>query len=135
MGLIDFQVNWLAVIVATVANMALGFAWYGPLFGERWMRLSGQRRDEVRMEPTAYVPTIIGAFIVSWVLALLAKHVGATTIVDGAVLGVLAWLGFVATATFADVVFGGRPIALWTLNNGYQLVILAVAGAIVAAWR
>jgi len=36
----DFtQVNWLAVIVAAIANIIIGFIWYMPqVFGRRWRR-------------------------------------------------------------------------------------------------
>ena len=30
-------VNWIAVAIAFVALEALGFVWYGPLFGAKWM--------------------------------------------------------------------------------------------------
>src|SRR5216117_550063 len=34
--------NWVAIIVATVAAMVIGFLWYGPVFGKSWMTLSGR---------------------------------------------------------------------------------------------
>jgi len=32
----SIQINFLAVIVAVVANFFLGFIWYTPLFGKAW---------------------------------------------------------------------------------------------------
>jgi len=35
------EINYLAVLVAAIASMALGFLWYGPLFGNQWKKLMG----------------------------------------------------------------------------------------------
>lgn len=32
-------VNYLAVVVAAIIYLVVGFLWYGPLFGRRWMAL------------------------------------------------------------------------------------------------
>lgn len=34
-------VNYLAILVAAVLSMVLGFLWYGPLFGKEWTKLMG----------------------------------------------------------------------------------------------
>ena len=37
------EINYLAVLVAAIASMALGFLWYGPLFGNQWKKQSKLR--------------------------------------------------------------------------------------------
>jgi len=40
-------VNWLAIIIAAIANMIIGFLWYGTwAFGKSWMTLSGRTMGE-----------------------------------------------------------------------------------------
>ncbi len=39
--MIQVPINYLAVVVAAIANMVLGFLWYGSLFGKQWIKLSG----------------------------------------------------------------------------------------------
>jgi len=34
----------IAIVIATIVSMAIGFVWYGPLFGKLWMELI--RRDK-----------------------------------------------------------------------------------------
>ena len=41
-------INWLAVIVATVATFILGGLWYGPLFGRMWMAASGMTDEKAK---------------------------------------------------------------------------------------
>ncbi|MDR2733339.1 MAG: DUF1761 domain-containing protein [Spirochaetota bacterium] len=38
---IFFDVNWLAVIIAVLASALVGYLWYGPLFGKRWIAAMG----------------------------------------------------------------------------------------------
>src|SRR5688572_1633570 len=39
--------NYLAILVAAVAGMAVGFFWYGPLFGKIWVKLSGFTKEDM----------------------------------------------------------------------------------------
>jgi len=134
-------VNWLAVIVAAVIQMVLGFLWYGPLFGKTWMSLMSitpqamsERMASGGMGKT-YAWSFVGALVTAAVLGKLVGTFGATSVSDGASVGFWAWLGFVATVTLGSVLYERRPVGLYTLNNGYQLVSLAVMGAVLAVWR
>ena len=37
----EFTVNWISVLGAAIVGMGLGALWYGPLFGNAWMRSLG----------------------------------------------------------------------------------------------
>lgn len=39
------DLDWLAVLAGTVAVFALGWLWYGPLFGKTWARENGVSAD------------------------------------------------------------------------------------------
>ena len=51
------------ILIAAVINMALGMAWYGPLFGKKWMDYAGYTdADREEMQKTAgpgYVISLI----------------------------------------------------------------------------
>ena len=68
-------------------------------------------------------------------LAVLALNLGGATIADGAMLGLICWLGFMATITAAEVAFLKQSWGLWVLNNIHNVVVQIVMGAIVTAWR
>ena len=130
-------VNYLAVVVAAVIAIVIGFVWYAPpVFGTRWLEYLGTTREKLgQPAPTGIAAGVVGALLNSWVLALLSLNLGGTTVADGAMLGVLAWLGFMATLTAAGVGFLKQPWALWLLNNGHNLIVQVVMGIIVTAWR
>lgn len=126
-------VNWVAVVVAAVANVVIGFVWYLPqVFGNRWASETGRPLPQTGQIPvTTYVAGVVIALIVAYVLALLAGAVGAATLVDGATLGFFAWLGFAAPTTASGALYEGRSTTWWAINAGFILVALVVMGAII----
>ncbi len=130
------QINYVAVIVAAIINMVLGYIWYGPLFGRQWMQMMGMKMENVnRAEmPRIYSWTFVTALVTAYVLARIVDWAAAKTFGAGMVVGFWVWLGFVATVTAAGVLFERRPTGLYVLNNGYQLVALAITGGLLAAW-
>lgn len=129
-------VSWLAVIVAAIANIVIGFIWYLPqVFGTRWSALSGRPLPTVaQVPPVTIVAGIVVALISAYVLALVEQLAGAKGLGDGVVLGFLVWLGFIATTSYASVLWEGRPIAYWAINAGSLLVGFVVMGAIIGYW-
>lgn len=133
---LDFGgVNWVAVIVAAVAGIVIGFIWYAPpVFGRRWARASGIELPQPgQVQPMTYVGAIVAALLTAYVLAVLSEAMGVATLADGALVGVVVWLGFVATYLASGVFFERRSTEWWVLNAGQAVVSLAVMGAIIGS--
>jgi uncharacterized protein DUF1761 len=129
------DVNWLAVVVAAIVPMVLGALWYSPvLFAGPWLRAVGRTMEELSGARLGYALSAVAALVTSAVLAYVVDWAEATSFVDGVFTGLIVWLGFVATVLGVTTYFGGRPLALWAINAGYQLVSYALMGAILAAW-
>ncbi|HEX9797216.1 MAG TPA: DUF1761 domain-containing protein [Anaerolineales bacterium] len=128
------DVNWLAVLVGTVINMFVGFLWYGPLFGQMWMRMIGKRADEIQSDSRMYVVTGVAALVSSYVLAVLIGASGVVTLFGGMMIGIFVWVGIGATGTLVYTTFEGPPRNVWMLHALYQLVVFAINGAIFAVW-
>src|SRR5262245_35581887 len=127
------DVNWLAVIVAAVANIVISTVWYLPqLFGKQWAAATG-RAMNTGGNPMLYGIAIVGSLISAYVLALIVDEVSPGGIVDGAVIGALVSIGFVATTQAVGGAFEGRSWTLFGINAGNSLVAYAVMGAILAA--
>lgn len=134
------EINYWAVLVATVSTMIVGSVWYAPnVFGTRWARLAGVDMD--RPGATAVWPiitTVIVSFITAWVLA------GASSIAwhfyEGAyfwsavVTGVTLWAGFTAARFITHDAFEGRSTKLTTLNIAHELVTVLVMAIIIGVW-
>jgi hypothetical protein len=132
---VNFAVNYLAVVVAAVAAVAIGIVYYGLAgLGDRLARLMGST-PVGRPGPAQLVIGVVVSLVNAWVLALLSLNLGAASITDGIVLGVLAWLGFMATLSGAQVAFQGRPWNAWLITNVHDVVVQVVVAAIVTLWR
>ncbi len=127
--------NYFAILVAAIANMVMGFLWYGPIFGKKWMALNGMTEEQMKsvnpgpLYAQSFVMTLLTYFVLARFVA------GALTPVEGIKVAFLIWLGFVMTVQFTASLFSTKPRALFYLDTGYQLVTYIVAGAILGAWK
>ena len=136
--MLPVSVNFLAVIVAAIVSMVLGFLWYGPLFGKQWMKLMGFTKESREKAKKAmgktYGVSMVGALVMAYVLSYFLSYALADTAMEGAIVGFWAWFGFVAPVMLTSVLYGSKSLSLYYIDVGYQLVSLIAMGAIVAAW-
>ena len=137
----DFSVNYIAVLVATLIHMALGFAWYGKsLFGTKWIALIGfskEEQEKMQKQPMGktMVLMLLSSLALVYVLALFISW----SPIDGALGGVLTAglvsFGVLGTTMLGSVMWEKKPWALYTINIGYYLVSFTILGALLGYWR
>ncbi len=135
-------VNYLAIFIAAVGSMVIGYLWYGPLFGKMWMKEMGISKEKMtkamKKNMATYGLMFVGSLVMALVLARATVFASAYLRVNGLSAGLMSgfwnWLGFVAPVTLGSLLWEGKSIKLWILNNGYYLVTLLVMGAIIAVW-
>ena len=137
------NLNWLAILVAAISTMVVGFLWYSPLlFAKPWMREMGyDPNDKAKTEEMkktagpAYAGSMVASLISAFILALFLHWLRAESLHIGLMVGFHVWLGFVATVQFTDALFTKKSMKLFAINTGYQLVCYLVMGAILTVWR
>lgn len=135
------DINVLAVLVATVAHQALGALWYGGVFRETWLRAMGKTREELEAESAnmGMGPSMaIGGFcslISVTALAFILSAFDDPSLADGIVVGLVSGIGFVAASTFMNGIYEQKKPTLSVLFGAYYTIGLAIAGAILGAWR
>lgn len=137
------SLNWLAILVAAVASMTLGFLWYSPLlFANAWAREMGYdlndkaKMDEMRKSAgPAYAGSLAASLLSAFTLALILHGMRAETLHFGMMASFHIWLGFVATVQFTGALFAKQSMKLFAINTGYQLVGYLVMGAILVHWK
>ncbi len=135
------SVNWLAVLVAALAAFAVGFVWYGPLFGKKWASLHGFTDESLKNANMVVI--FSGAFVATFVICAMIASIMAGEATAESVNGSwrygMCW-GFtlsifpIATMTM-NAFFERRKWMLVAIDASYALVYYGLAGAIVGAWK
>lgn len=134
------ELNWLAVIVATIVYFALGALWYSPVaFGKPWQRAIGWDETNQRgASPIIYAGPALFALVSAIATAMLANATGSTDIGNGVVLGLVVGIGYGLALTAYEAVFAPnrpRPWVWFAITGAYHLVGLFVVAVIVSVWR
>ena len=127
-------VNWIAVVLAAVASMALGFVWYMAL-GNQWMAALNKTREQIMASGNQATPFII-SFVMQLVMAyglalFVPKLLGSTSVANGLLAGFLVWLGFVITSMIINHRYQGSKWSLTLIDGGYLLGVLLVQGLVI----
>ncbi len=137
------HVNLLAVLVAAVSTMVVGFVWYSPLlFAKPWMREMGydpndkaKTQEMQKSAGPAYAGSFVAALISAFVLGVFLRALRVDTIHLGLSISFHVWIGFVATVQFTAALFQKNSMKLFAINTGYQLICYLVMGSILSVWR
>jgi len=133
-------INWLAVIVAAVASMVVGMIWYNPkVFGHTWMKLAGITHKQAKKQKEkgmgkSMILAFISEVVLAAVLSFFIKSLGAVTVGQGVTIGIVAWLGFVATFSLGTVLWEGKSMNLYFLTNAHNVVTIIVMSIILTVW-
>ncbi|TQL47118.1 uncharacterized protein DUF1761 [Homoserinimonas aerilata] len=131
------EINWWAVILATLSTMVIGSIWYTPkVFGNWWVKVA--RVEKPANAVYAIVLTVIVSFISAWVLAgaaAIAQHFyGGSFLANTVVTAIILWAGFTAARFITHDAFENRPKALTLLNIAHELVTFLVMALIIGAF-
>jgi hypothetical protein len=129
------DLNWLAIVVATVAWFAFSAIWYSlPPISNAWQRAAKVTASEGPPLATLLIPTFIGYFVTSVVIALLARAIGATDIVDGIALGVVLGVGFGVVGALVGQLYEQKGGSYWLINGANAVIAYSIVAVMVTVW-
>ena len=136
----EMNINFVAILVAVVANFILGFIWYTPLFGKAWAKENG---FDTSVKPASgelakgMIFMVIGNFFLAYVFA---NNIAAWSYVPGmdqvspmvsvANSAIFTWLGFYLPVDIGIVTWEKKSWKLFFINTGYHFMMLLVAALI-----
>jgi len=143
----EMDINWLALIVASILPLVTGFIWYNPkVFGTAWMKESGMTMEKAQqMNPAkTYGLAVIMAFLIAffiWPMVFMGgpedmKHgtEAYVTFKHGALHGAMLGL-FVALPVLAtNALFEQKSFKYVMINAGYWVLTMALMGGIINGW-
>ena len=130
------DINSLAVILATISTMVVGFVWYTPkVFGNYWMRIAKVTPGEAKNAVAPILITLVVSFISAWVLAgatfLAFEFYGGSYLANALLTALILWGGFTAARFITHDAFEGRPLGLTVLNCAHEFVTFMVMALII----
>ena len=133
----EIEVNYLAIILASVASLIIGSVWYSKVaFGEAWMQMVGLTKVTAKAK---MVPAVVTMFLLSLVMGYILSHVtymsmsvlGYPAQVAGLSSAFMMWGGFVVPTILGTGLFEQRRKKLLLINLGNWLVTLLAMGAVI----
>jgi hypothetical protein len=135
------EINHLAVVLAVVAAMIVGFVFYMPaVFGRRWMNMVGHTEESVEGSGPPYLyPLVIAAgFITAYTLAGVAflsyEFYGGSFFVSAFVSAWILWLGFTASRMLVHDLFDTRTLGITVLSTLNELITVTAMALVIGAW-
>ncbi|WP_157155790.1 MULTISPECIES: DUF1761 domain-containing protein [unclassified Diaminobutyricimonas] len=128
------EINYLAVILATLSSLVIGSIWYArPVFGTWWEKAA--RVEAPANAVVAIVVTVVVSFVTAWVLAgasaIAQEFYGGSFLLNSLLTALILWAGFTAARFITHDAFENRPRALTLLNIAHELVTVLVMALII----
>lgn len=133
----EVDINWLAVIAATISSMLIGSLWYSKTgFLKVWLKYTKMTEKQFEQGAKKAPPiTIVTTFVTAFALAHFTYITNAffdnSFLQDALMTSLWVWLGFTATRFAMHGKFEQKPERLTFLTLGFELVSILVMGFII----
>ncbi len=133
------DVNWAAVAVATLAWFGFSAIWYSvpPLSGA-WARAA---KVDIDMDDesapglaTLLIPTVVGYFLSTIVIALIVKGLGADSLEEGVALGLMLGVAFGIISSAVTQMYESKGRFYWLINGLNSVIAFTIVSVILAVW-
>jgi hypothetical protein len=130
------ELNWLAIVVATIAWFAFSAIWYSlPPLSKAWAKaakvdMTGDGPPLVLL----FIPTLIGYFVTTVVIGLLVEATATTTVEDAIILGVVLGIGFGMVNALVNQVYESKGNNYFLINGINSIIAYAIVTVILAVW-
>ncbi|HEY7807928.1 MAG TPA: DUF1761 domain-containing protein [Croceibacterium sp.] len=126
------NINWLAVIVGTLAFFAVGAIWYSALFGKIWQREVGLSAEQLKSGRS--IPLIFGlCLLLEFIVVLTLGHLFAFLQPSDHVKMMMATgfgLAIMTPAVGINYLYQRRSLKLFLIDAGHFVVGMAVVGLV-----
>lgn len=133
--MVDFAaLNWLAIVLATLASFVLGYLWYGPVFGNAWLAAQGKTADDIKPSVTPFIITFFTTLATCIAMAVILQMLDVDNLAGGALLGLVVGIAFITCSNISDGAYCGWSWKLVAIQSGYRTVYCGLMGIILAIW-
>lgn len=137
------EVNLLAVLVCGVIAMALGFIWYGPLFGKKWAEIihatPKDLEERKKMQQSAGLLYVIQFILSLFQAYVLAHYIAGWTDASPIENSLWIWAAFIMPIVAQGAMWNNDSAkvswARFLIQASYQLVLFIVFALVLGNWR
>ncbi|MDC0506200.1 DUF1761 domain-containing protein [Candidatus Gracilibacteria bacterium] len=126
-------IHALAILAALAGSCVVGFVWYGPLFGKRWMAYTGikesNKKAKANMKKYMF-QNMLFSFISILVLASVISFGNFTELFQVIFIIILSWIMFTVPAVMAPNIWEQKSFGLGMINIFASLCSFLVSGVI-----
>ena len=142
-----FDINWIALLVAALIPLIVGFIWYGPLFGKAWQKEVGLSDEELKNGnmPLIFGLSLVFSFIIAfslWAQVMVGGGPGEAhgvapylTFKHGAFHGALLSLFLIFPVIGTISLYERKSIKYVLIAVGYWTISFALMGGVINAWN
>jgi Protein of unknown function (DUF1761) len=140
----DISLNWIGILVMTIAGFALGALWHGPIFGKLWMKIhhGDKKFTDAEMKKsmeglwklmlTEFVATFLMVMTLDFLINIIPPNY------SGVHIAFMVWLGYVLPTMMSTVIWGGDA-KKWMctkiiLSSICRLLGLLATGYVLSVW-
>ena len=130
------DLNWLAVLVATLAWYVFSAIYYAsPVLGKTWQAAANLTLPEgYRPPPSTFIVTFVAYLVAAIVIGLLVKALGITTVGDAIELGAILAFGLAVMGLVIDSTYAQRSWSLVWINGLNVIIAWSGMAVILALW-
>ncbi len=132
------DLNWLAVVVATLAWFVYSAVYYSvPPISKAWQSAAKvtPTGQGTMPPPSTLIGTLVGYFVTTIVIALLVAALGITEVGNAIELGVLLGVGFGLVISFITQIYEQKGSSYWLINGIPAIVAFSIVSVILALWN
>jgi Protein of unknown function (DUF1761) len=159
------EINFLALLVAAISTLLVGFIWYNPkVFGTIWMKESGMTEEKMKGANMALIfgLSVLYAFFISFILQMVTIHqFGALGMIGGdptiakpsyaafmvdygnafrsfkhvALHGFMTGLFLALPVIGTNALYERRSFRYTLITGGFWIVCFMIMGGIICAWK
>ncbi|VAW13995.1 hypothetical protein MNBD_ALPHA12-1098 [hydrothermal vent metagenome] len=133
--MLTLNVNWMAIVLATLASTALGMGWYMVL-SKQWVAATGKKQEDLVSPNGRFVQFGFAAasqFVMAYFIAVLTPLLMGGVINPGNAVwsAIYIWAGFVITTMIINHRYQNMSWKLTLIDGGYLLAVLVLDGIII----
>jgi cobalamin biosynthesis protein CobD/CbiB len=139
----EMHINWLAYAAAVIAQMVIGYLWFHPaVMGKKWASVLGKDTEELKPKNPGMVYGLTLLFTLLNTMFLLVNVTGFGqediqfhTIKHGLFHAIIFFMMVIVPVLGTPALHEEKKGQWYIIQFGYWFVRLAVAFAILSAWR